>query len=202
VGDAKTALPFKGTSSHAVSTQSVALAFAATKAAAARCVPPEQESPKSQKLENLHQAQTSVLSKAALAEQNRSSRRSCQYFARFAQFEAALGINVLIAQAVHPVIANRRPSLAKVSMLVTLVAILCNGQLCLEKVVTTSEQSGITMTACQVNAQLGIAEWLANSPYHDWSLQSYKCILGKYPKANHEARQFLIAKLPGSTAEG
>jgi hypothetical protein len=34
-------------------------------------------------------------------------------------------------------------------MLVTLVAILCNSQLCLEKVVTTtSEQSGITMTAC------------------------------------------------------
>ena len=46
-------------------------------------------------------------------------------------------------------------------MLVTLVAVLCNGPLCLEKIVTTSEQSGITMTACQVNAQIGIAEWLA-----------------------------------------
>ena len=43
-------------------------------------------------------------------------------------------------------------------MLITLVAILCNSQLCLEKVVTTSEQSGITMTGCQVNAQIGIAE--------------------------------------------
>jgi hypothetical protein len=67
-----------------------------------------------------------------------------------------------------------------VSMLVTLVAVLCNSQLCLEKVVTTSEQSGITITACQVNAQIGIAEWLANGPYHDWSLKSYKCIIGKY----------------------
>jgi hypothetical protein len=72
----------------------------------------------------------------------------------------------------------------KVTMLVTLVAILCNGQLCLEKVVTTSEQSGITMTACQVNAQIGIADWLANGPYHEWRLQSYKCVMGKYtPKS-------------------
>ena len=57
-------------------------------------------------------------------------------------------------------------------MLVTLVAILCNSQLCLEKVVTNSEQSGITMTACQVNAQIGIAEWLANGPYHEWRLKA------------------------------
>ena len=72
-------------------------------------------------------------------------------------------------------------------MLVTLVAILCNSQLCLEKVVTTSEQSGITMTACQVNAQIGIADWLANGPYHEWRLQSYKCVMGNtFPKAKHE----------------
>ena len=69
-------------------------------------------------------------------------------------------------------------------MLITLVAILCNGQLCLEKVVTTSEQSGITMTACQVNGQIGIADWLANGPYHEWRLQSCKCVMGKYiPKS-------------------
>jgi len=67
-----------------------------------------------------------------------------------------------------------------ITMLVTLVAILCNSELCLEKVVTTSEQSGITMTACQVNGQIGIADWLANGPYHDWRLQSYKCVMGKY----------------------
>ena len=65
-------------------------------------------------------------------------------------------------------------------MLVTLVAILCNGQLCLEKVVTTSEQSGITMSACAVHAQIGIAEWLAKGPYHDWKLERYKCVLGNY----------------------
>jgi hypothetical protein len=47
-------------------------------------------------------------------------------------------------------------SSTKVPMLITLVAILCNSQLCLEKVVTTSEQSGITMTACQVNGKLGL----------------------------------------------
>jgi hypothetical protein len=69
---------------------------------------------------------------------------------------------------------------AKVTMLVTLVAILCNGQLCMEKVVTTSEQSGITMAACQVNGQIGIADWLSKGPYQSWTLQSYKCVLGKY----------------------
>jgi hypothetical protein len=68
----------------------------------------------------------------------------------------------------------------KVTMLITLVAILCNSQLCMEKVVTNSDQSGITMTACQVNAQIGIAEWLANGPYHEWRLKSYKCVMGKY----------------------
>ncbi len=52
---------------------------------------------------------------------------------------------------------------------------------------TTSEQSGITMTACQVNAQIGIAEWLVNGPYHEWRLQSYKCVMGNtFPKAKHE----------------
>jgi len=43
-------------------------------------------------------------------------------------------------------------------MLVTLVALLCNGQVCLEKVVTNSDQSTITMMECQVHAQAGIAE--------------------------------------------
>lgn len=65
-------------------------------------------------------------------------------------------------------------------MLVTLVAILCNGPLCLEKVVTNNEQSGITMAACQANGQIGIAGWLANGPYHEWTLKGYKCVLGKY----------------------
>jgi hypothetical protein len=68
----------------------------------------------------------------------------------------------------------------EVTMLVTLVAILCNGPLCLEKVVTNNEQSGITMAACQVNGQIGIADWLANGPYHEWTLKGYKCVLGKY----------------------
>jgi hypothetical protein len=74
----------------------------------------------------------------------------------------------------------------EVVMLVTLVAILCNSQLCLEKVVTNSEQSGITLAACQVNAQIGIADWLANGPYHEWNLKGYRCVLGKYIP-NHDA---------------
>jgi hypothetical protein len=54
----------------------------------------------------------------------------------------------------------------------------------MEKVVTTSDQSGITMGACAVNAQIGIADWLAKGPYHEWHLQSYKCIMGKYVPKN------------------
>ncbi|WP_315800202.1 MULTISPECIES: hypothetical protein [unclassified Bradyrhizobium] len=70
-------------------------------------------------------------------------------------------------------------------MLVTLVAMLCNGQLCMEKVVTNSEMSGITMTSCAVSAQIGIADWMSKSPYHEWHLQSYKCVAGKYvPKTS------------------
>ncbi len=72
-------------------------------------------------------------------------------------------------------------------MIVTLVAILCNSsQLCLEKVVTNSEQSCITIAGCQLSAQAGISDWLADGPYHDWKLQGYRCVMGTYvPK--HEA---------------
>lgn len=69
-------------------------------------------------------------------------------------------------------------------MLVTLVAILCNSQLCLEKVVTSSELSDITMTACQVHAQIGIADWLAKGPYHAWKLKGFKCVAGRYTPKN------------------
>lgn len=65
-------------------------------------------------------------------------------------------------------------------MLITLVAILCNGQLCLEKVVTNNEQSGITMMACQVNGQIGIADWLAHGPYHERKLKGYGVSWAKY----------------------
>lgn len=65
-------------------------------------------------------------------------------------------------------------------MLVTLVAILCNGSLCLEKVVTDSNMSGITMTSCAINGQAGIADWLAHGPYREWRVERYKCVLGPY----------------------
>jgi hypothetical protein len=70
-------------------------------------------------------------------------------------------------------------------VLVTLVAMLCNGQLCMEKVVTNSEMSGITMTSCAVSAQIGIADWMSKGPYHEWRLQGYKCVAGKYVPKTH-----------------
>lgn len=65
-------------------------------------------------------------------------------------------------------------------MLVTLVALLCNGPLCLEKVVTNSEQSNITLIACQIQGQQGAVQWMANSPYRDWKLQGFLCVSGTY----------------------
>lgn len=65
-------------------------------------------------------------------------------------------------------------------MLVTLVALLCNGALCVEKVVTNSDMSGITMMACQTQGQIGIAQWLLNGPYREWKLQGYRCVEGTY----------------------
>jgi hypothetical protein len=88
-----------------------------------------------------------------------------------------------LAQTLHGKM-NRIVHLDGDSMLVTLVALLCNGQVCLEKVVTNSDQSSITMMDCQVHAQAGIADWLEHGPYRTWKLQSYKCIVGKYtPKS-------------------
>ncbi len=66
-------------------------------------------------------------------------------------------------------------------MLVTLVAVLCNGQLCLEKVVTNSPSSRESpWRPARCKGQIGIADWLANGPYHEWKLQRYKCIMGQY----------------------
>jgi hypothetical protein len=65
-------------------------------------------------------------------------------------------------------------------MLVTLVALVCNGPLCLEKVVTNSDLSGISMTACQTQAQIGISQWMANGPYGNWQLKSWRCVAGVY----------------------
>jgi hypothetical protein len=90
----------------------------------------------------------------------------------------------MLARTLHGLKRTGCSQATKVTMLVTLVAVLCNSQLCLEKVVTTSDQSGITFSACAVNAQIGIAEWLAKGPYHDWKLQSYKCVVGKYVPKN------------------
>ena len=88
------------------------------------------------------------------------------------------------------------------TMLVTLVAILCNSQLCLEKVVTTSERSVITWTTCEVNAQIGIAEWLANGPYHQWRLQSYKCVMGKYITQGRRMKRTPIPRSLDGTGPG
>jgi hypothetical protein len=66
-------------------------------------------------------------------------------------------------------------------MLVTLVAILCNAQsLCLEKVVTDSNQSDISMTSCASTSQAAVADWLTRSPYFDWRVSGIKCVIGPY----------------------
>jgi hypothetical protein len=73
------------------------------------------------------------------------------------------------------------PTAGKIT-LVTLVAILCNS--ILPGKAGYEQRSITTLSACQVNAQAGIAEWLANGPYHDWKLQGYKCVMGQYVPKN------------------
>lgn len=66
-------------------------------------------------------------------------------------------------------------------MLITLVALLCNGALCVEKKIIDSDQSDITLISCQMQGQVGIAQWMANNPsYRDWRVQGYRCISGTY----------------------
>jgi hypothetical protein len=90
-------------------------------------------------------------------------------------------------------------------MLVTLVAILCNGQLCLDKVVTNSEQSGITMSACQVGAQMVLP---SGSPMVRITTGSYKVISASWadtlPRTGHDARATLgsRSRLVASDATG
>jgi hypothetical protein len=67
----------------------------------------------------------------------------------------------------------------KVRMLVTLVAVLCNSQLCLEKVVITSEQSSITMTACRVPHKFVLPSG-SLMVLIVRRLKSYKCVMDKY----------------------
>jgi hypothetical protein len=66
-------------------------------------------------------------------------------------------------------------------MLITLVAIICNGVLCVEKPITNSDQSGMDLMTCQVQGQMGIAQWLnANPQYRDWTVKGYRCVPGTY----------------------
>jgi hypothetical protein len=65
-------------------------------------------------------------------------------------------------------------------MLVTLVAILCNQQLCIERVVPTADTSSMTAITCSLLAQQAIAMWMDNGPYKGWKVQSYKCVIGNY----------------------
>jgi hypothetical protein len=96
---------------------------------------------------------------------------------------SAIALDCQLARTLHGK-TSRGISLDGDSMLVTLVALLCSGQVCLEKVITNSEQSSMSMMDCSVHAQMGIAEWLQNGPYRTWRVESYKCVLGKYTPKN------------------
>ncbi len=69
-------------------------------------------------------------------------------------------------------------------MLVTLVALLCSGQVCLEKVITNSEQSSMSMMDCSVHAPDGDRRMASEWSLPDLRVESYKCVLGKYTPKN------------------
>ena len=74
-------------------------------------------------------------------------------------------------------------------MFVTLVAILCHvspgpSGVCVEEIVTDSNQSNITFQSCVSQGQIGISKWMSEHPIYraDWTLQRYKCAPGHYSK--------------------
>jgi hypothetical protein len=65
-------------------------------------------------------------------------------------------------------------------MLVTLVALFCNGALCVEKQITARD-SGLDLVTCQLRGQMGIAQWMNENPqYLDWTVQGFRCVTGIY----------------------
>lgn len=70
-------------------------------------------------------------------------------------------------------------------MFTTIVAILChalNGvPVCAEEIVTDTALSGVTFQQCLIGGELGISQWMADSPlYRSWQLKSWKCVPGHY----------------------
>src|ERR1700690_2575529 len=61
---------------------------------------------------------------------------------------------------------------------VTLIAIVCSGEFCREQVITDSDHSGLTLTACQMSAQIQLAQWQGEHP--QWTVKGYKCHPGQY----------------------
>jgi hypothetical protein len=68
-------------------------------------------------------------------------------------------------------------------MLTTLVAILCQvaSNACVEEIITDQA----SLQSCQIQGQIGIAEWMSRSPAYrtGWNLERYKCVVGPYTKA-------------------
>jgi hypothetical protein len=72
-------------------------------------------------------------------------------------------------------------------MFVTLVAFLCQASpgppgRCVEEIVTDTSLSGISFQSCMIHGQIGVAKWMSEHPIYraGWTLQSYKCVLGRY----------------------
>ena len=49
-----------------------------------------------------------------------------------------------------------------------------------DAVFSLEARAGIRFQRTEVSGQLGIADWLSHGPYHQWTLQRYKCVMGKY----------------------
>jgi hypothetical protein len=71
-------------------------------------------------------------------------------------------------------------------MFVTLIAIFCNvlsgPRLCVEELITDSSLSDITFQSCQIQGQIGISKWMAESVTYraHWTLERYRCLPGHY----------------------
>ncbi len=67
-------------------------------------------------------------------------------------------------------------------MFTTLVAVLCLGPVCVERIVSDSAMdSSLTWISCQIQGQQEISSWLQDNPeYAQWHLAKWKCVPGHY----------------------
>lgn len=64
-------------------------------------------------------------------------------------------------------------------MIITLLALLCSGDLCQEKIAGQNPEA--SLMSCWLQSQAIIADWKGRNPaYANWDVKSYRCVSGEF----------------------